>query len=73
MESLKELMSLMDADERMELARLSGTSVSYLYQLAGGLRTPNVRLALDIEKASRQLASRTRGRLPIVDVKGWAA
>lgn len=38
--------------EREEVARAAGTSVSYLWQLAGGHRNPSKVMAEKLEKAS---------------------
>lgn len=55
-------------EEREETARLAGTSVNYLYALAGCHRkNPAVHLAIGIENATRQMSIRTEGRLPIVE------
>lgn len=37
-------------DERQHLADAVGSSVGYLYQLAGGHRQPSLQMALDIER-----------------------
>lgn len=55
--------------ERAEVAERCGTSVSYLYQLAGGHRHASVLLAARIEAHTGALASRTQGRLR--QVPGW--
>lgn len=49
--------------ERAEVAERCGTSVSYLYQLAGGHRHASVLLAARIEAHTDALASRAQGRL----------
>lgn len=41
------------AQHREELAISANTSVAYLYQLAGGHRTPSLSLALKIKKATQ--------------------
>lgn len=60
-------------DERQQLATLAGTTVNYLYSLAGCHRAmPNAKLALDIEDASRKLHESTSCRTPIVTVRELA-
>lgn len=56
--------------ERERCALLAGTSVSYLYQIAGCHRpNPSADLAVLIEDATRVLHAETFGRLPIIDVR----
>ncbi|SEG15538.1 helix-turn-helix domain-containing protein [Marinobacterium lutimaris] len=45
------------AEERKALATAAGTTVAYLYQLAGGHRTPSYKLANAIER-------KTNGEVP---------
>lgn len=53
--------------QREQLARDAGTSVSYLYSLGSCQRsTCGSSLALQIEKASGQMAERTAGLTPVV-------
>ena len=40
-------------EERKALATDASTSVAYLYQLAGGHRTPSFKLAVAIERATK--------------------
>jgi hypothetical protein len=59
--------------QRTRCATLAGTSVSYLYSLAGGhRRTISARLAFQVEDAMRGLAQQTRGRLPVVTARELA-
>lgn len=68
------LLRALSPEERTTLAGWAGTSVSYLYQLAGCARSsPRVRLVLDIEKASIRMNKRTRGRTPVVTAVQMAA
>lgn len=70
---LKTFLQLATAEERERCAQLAGTQVSYLYQLSGLHRTnPGVRLAQDLEDATRQLHAETDGRLPVVTVRELA-
>ncbi len=39
--------------ERLRVARCCGTTVAYLYQIAGGHRRPGVPLSLRLEEATR--------------------
>ena len=59
--------------QRERCACLAGTSVSYLYALAGGHRQQiSARLALNIEDATTRIARDTRGRLPVVTARELA-
>lgn len=49
--------------ERAEVAERCGTSVAYLYQLAGGHRRASYHLAARIEAHTGAFASRIQGRL----------
>jgi hypothetical protein len=70
---LKTFLQLATAEERERCAQLAGTQVSYLYQLSGLHRTnPGVRLALDLEAATRQMYEETKGRLPVVTARDLA-
>jgi hypothetical protein len=56
--------------ERERCAVLAGTSVSYLYQLAGCHRKrPSAELALLIEDATRTLSKESNGRLPTINAR----
>lgn len=56
--------------ERHQLAQLAGTSVNYLYSLAGCHRERvNVKLALAIEDASVVLNAETLGLTPIITAR----
>lgn len=62
-----------DASERERCARLAGTTVNYLYALAGGHReVPKANLAFNIEDATRTLHDETSGRLPVVAARELA-
>ncbi len=52
------------AEEQEILARECGTTRAYLYQLAGGFRTPNVDLAAALEKQTEVMHKASGGRLP---------
>ena len=70
---LKTFLQLATPEERERCAQLAGTQVSYLYQLSGLHRTnPGVRLAIDLEEATRQLNVETEGRLPVVTARDLA-
>lgn len=61
------------AEEKEETAALAGTSVGYLYALAGCHRkNPAVHLAIGIEHATREMSQRTEGRLPVVTAQELA-
>lgn len=61
------------AGQRERCATLAGTSVSYLYSLAGSHRQKiSARLAFQIEDATRRLAQQTRGRLAVVTARELA-
>lgn len=62
--------------ERQRFAELAGTTVNYLYALAGchrGQRGPSAALAIGIEDASVIVNRETRGRIPIVTVREIAS
>lgn len=60
-------------EQRAWLATRAGTSVGYLYALAGCHREcPNARLAVNIEDASRELHDHTQGVTPIVSARELA-
>ena len=48
------------ADEREEVAKQAGTTVDYLWQLAGGHRKPSVELAKRLEAASKKIGKHMR-------------
>lgn len=67
---LAEWLRMASATQRERCATLAGTSVSYLYSLAGGHRQQiSARLAFQIEDAMRRLHGTTRGRLPLVTAR----
>lgn len=55
---LHEYLPRLSAGQRHELADYCGTSVNYLYQLAGGHRTPSLTLA-------SLIAAATQGQVPV--------
>jgi len=55
---LHELLPKLTAEQRNVLAEKCGTSVNYLYQLAGGHRRPSMAMAANIAQA-------TGGKVPI--------
>lgn len=62
-----------EQDEREWLAEQSGTTVNYLYILAGGGRqSPKAALAAALEDASRALSKKTKGRTRIVTMRDLA-
>ncbi|MCY3793847.1 MAG: hypothetical protein OXG51_05655 [Gammaproteobacteria bacterium] len=64
--TMTEFLKAASKRERAEVAERCGTSVSYLYQLAGGHRHASVHLAARIEAHTAAVASRAQGRLPQV-------
>lgn len=60
---LSEFLRKSSVGERSEIAKRCGSSVSYLYQIAGGHRFASARLALKIERATARLANRAPNRL----------
>lgn len=60
------------ADQRERAATLAGTTVNYLYQIAGGNREPLVNLAFGIEDATRRVWAESDGSLPIVSAQELA-
>jgi len=69
--TLKEFMRSATKAQRQEVAEAAGTSVGYLYQLAGGhRRNPGTHIAVGIESATRQLHARCQ--TPIVTVESLA-
>lgn len=69
MAKLAEWMKVATKEERERVAEEAGTSVDYLYQLAGGHReNPKLRLAAGIVRAIYTLHMETMGRLPVVDL-----
>lgn len=70
---LTAFMRLATPAEREYCAEKAGTSVAYLYQLAGLHRLrPGVAKALGIERATTELHTTTNGRLPIVTMADLA-
>lgn len=52
--------------ERNQLAKGCGSSVAYLYQMAGRHRYASPQMATRIEQVTRQMAVKSRGRLGLV-------
>lgn len=70
---LTELLRACTAEERKQLAIRSGTSVNYLYLLAGCHRERiGATLALAIEDASKELHDLTMGATPVVTARELA-
>jgi hypothetical protein len=66
------LRAFQDDAERTAFAEEAGTTVSYLYSLAGchrGQRGPSAALALGIEDASVAWNEKTQGRIPKITVR----
>ena len=63
---LKDFLRAATKRERAEIAVVCNDSVSYLYQLAGRHRYASALLATRIEQITRQVATRSDGRLKVV-------
>ena len=63
---LKDFLRAATKRERAEIAEVCHDSVSYLYQLAGRHRYASALLATRIEQITRQVATRSDGRLKVV-------
>ena len=63
---LKDFLRAATKRERAEIAEVCNDSVSYLYQLAGRHRYASALLATRIEQITRQVATRSDGRLKVV-------
>jgi len=63
---LKDFLRASTKRERAEIAVVCNDSVSYLYQLAGRHRYASALLATRIEQITRQVATRSGGRLKVV-------
>lgn len=71
--SLKEFLRAATPDERSKVADEAGTSVAYLYQLAGGHRQqPSVTLAVKLQNATVK-ARKQNPVLPIVTVESFVS
>lgn len=67
MSVLKKFIDHATQPEIAELASRAGTSQHYLvHQLGGERRGASAKLAGNIEKGSRVIAGRSRGRLPVI-------
>lgn len=73
MTPLSDFLRIASPEQRERCATLAGTSVGYLYQLAGcHRRNPSATLALRIAEATETLHRETEGRLPIVTAEQLA-
>lgn len=63
---LRQFLRAANKRERAEVAVVCNRSVSYLYQLAGKHRYASALMAVRIEAQSREVASRSGGRLELV-------
>ena len=60
-------------EERERCAQKAGTSVMYLYQLAGAHRkNPGVMIAMGIEQATKEMHEESGGRLPVITMHDLA-
>jgi hypothetical protein len=67
------LLRLLTDEQRAAFATDAGTTVSYLYALAGCQRqSAGSSLALAIEAASERLNKATRGKTPVVSMRALA-
>lgn len=60
---MKTFLQSVDAAERKRVATQAGTSVNYLYQIAGGHRDPSRKMAIRLSEASN-------GALTVVELMG---
>lgn len=57
-------------DDRLEVATSCGTTVNYLYQIAGGhVKSPGVVLAAGLSRAIGRLSKASGGDLPTVSIE----
>lgn len=63
---LKRFLRMASKRERAEVAVVCNDSVCYLYQLAGKHRYASARMATRIEAQTREVATRSEGRLETV-------
>ena len=69
---LRDFLRATSKAQRHEVATSAGTSVAYLYQLAGGhRRNPGANIALGIENATRKLHEKNPS-IPVVTVASLA-
>ncbi len=69
MKTLQKFLRVATNAERELVASEAGTSVAYLYQLAGGHRkNPGAALAAGIERSTRALHKANPSRIPVVTV-----
>ena len=52
--------------EKVELADMLGTSLKYLSFYAHGIRQPSAERGIQLEYATKTLAAKSEGRLPVV-------
>ncbi len=70
---LAEFLRAATPEEREQCAVKAGTSVQYLYQLAGLHRTnPGVQIAIGVERATTEMSKDSNGRLPVVTAQDLA-
>jgi len=67
MKRFKVWMDLSTTQDKLRLAKLSGTSRTYLYQIASGLRVATSDKAADISAGSRQLYIESGKRLFVLE------
>ena len=66
------LLRTLTPKQRERFAKQARTSVSYLYALSSGDRSPSAQLALRIEQASERMHKNTNGRSPVVTMRELA-
>jgi len=64
MNAMKKWMKAATAAEQLELAATAGTTRNYLYQIAGGHRTPSAETAGRIVDAAFRIRKASKNRLP---------
>lgn len=69
---MAEWLRLASAEQRERCASLAGTSVNYLYQIAGLRREPKVGMGVLIEDATTTLHEESMGLLPVVTARDLA-
>ena len=65
---MKLFMRAAEVEEQEILARSCGTTRAYLFQLAGGFRTPQPDLAMKISEQSELMHKASNGRLPVLHI-----
>ena len=66
MKALRLFLTSSTESERERLAKGAGTTVPYLYAIAGGHRDPKIETIAAIERSSITISKRSKGRLPIL-------